>query len=110
MKKTTLILFALIGLFLCSCTSEVSEPIQSESQDGDMKITVQGNRSSSFDPFHVDVMVDIHDKKIESFIEVYADNITSENVTFNWSDNRHCVVSFTQRDNTNVSIPVSIEE
>lgn len=110
MKKITFILSLAIIALLSSCKSEESEPITSQSQDGEMIITVQGKRSTSLDPFHVEVIVDIHDKKIESFIEVYADEITKENVHFNWSDNRHCVVSFDQRDNTQVSVPISIED
>ena len=110
MKKFSLILSLVIISLLSSCKSEVTETITSQSQDGEMVITVQGKRSTSLDPFHVDVVVEIHDKKIESFIEVYADEITKENVHFNWSDNRHCVVSIDQRDDTQASIPISVED
>lgn len=110
MKKVSLLLSLIIIGFLSSCNSEVSETITSQSQDGEMLITVKGQRSSSLDPFRVDVIVDIHNKKIESFIEVYADAITKDDVHFNWSDNRHCVVSFDQRDDTQVALPISIED
>ncbi len=110
MKKFSLILSLVLISLLSSCKNEVSETITSQSQDGEMVITVQGKRSTSLDPYHVDVIVEIHDKKIESFTEVYADKITKENVHFNWSDNRHCVVSIDQRDGTQASIPISIED
>lgn len=110
MKNITLLLSLVILSLLSSCKSEESEIITSKSEDGELVITVQGKRSTSLDPFHVDVTVAIHGKTIESFIEVYADSITEEGVHFNWSGNRRCIVSFDQRDNTQVSVPISIQD
>lgn len=111
MKKIICYSFLLPLLFLLnSCNPEESELITSTSEDGEMIVSVQGNRYSSMDPFKVNITVAVNEKTAEASTEVYADKLDATNVDFNWKSDRVCIVNFTERDGSVNAVPVSIEE
>ena len=107
MRIKALIVILFMALF-SSCSEEVSEPLESVSKDGKMSISVIGKRYSSFDPFMVEVKATLDESEFPVSLEIQADALTSENVRFEWRNNRGCTVSITQRDGSIIPIPVAI--
>lgn len=107
MRIKTLIIILFMAVF-SSCSEEVSEPLDSVSKDGKMTVTVIGKRYTSFDPFMVEVKAILDGSEFPVSLEIQADALTSENVSFKWKNNRACIVSITQRDGSVIPIPVAI--
>jgi hypothetical protein len=110
MKNLISLSLLVFSLFLFSCETETSPEFKSTSEDGEVVIRVQGTRSSSLDPYNVDISASIGDRKLEAMTEVYADSLTEENVSFSWSGNRQCVVRLTERDGQVKTVPIQVQD
>ncbi len=96
--------------FLSSCGSTQTQELVSQSSDKSGQIKVSGARSSSFDPFKTNIIIIGYNQSDTLMTEIYAKDLTNENVTFNWSDNSSCVLTFTQQDNSQRIMDVKFAE
>ena len=110
MKTNYLKSFFLLSILLTlvSCSKEQSPVISSTSENGNMSITVQGERYFSTDPYKVSVAATTDSKVFAVEVEVMADELSNENVSFEWQDNETCFVYITQRDGSVRTVPISV--
>lgn len=110
--KVQFILISLFSLlFLVGCGSESSEVFETKSPDGKISITAQGTTSViPLEPWRVDIKMTMEGKEpIESFVEVYADSLSTDNVKFTWKSEHECLITLTQRDGQKVNVPVKVQ-
>jgi len=101
MKFTIYSLLLILFASLASCSGKTEATIENTSPNGKAHITITGKRASIADGFKVDMKVKAYDFKegLLSF-EIYADDLTAENVRFDWVDDNNCDITFDQIDNT----------
>ncbi len=88
----------IIGFYGCGKTSST---VEHTSPNGKVKLTVLGNRSSSFDPWQVELKVKAYSFKEDQLsFEIYASDLNTGTVLFNWNDEEHCTIIFKLTDNT----------
>lgn len=100
----------IIGFYGCGKTYS---KIEHTSPNGKVKITVAGNRSTSLDSWQVELKVKAYSfNEDELTFEIYASDLNTETVKFNWIDEQHCTIVFKQTDNTErkFSLTASTEE
>ncbi len=110
MKKILPILLTLVtALSFQSCKNEKTEPLSSSSPDGKMTIEVVGEKIATGDPYTVTVTLDHENDKLDDAIstEIYAQQLDSSNVQFNWTSGMKCIITITEQDGKIRSIPVS---
>ncbi|HWB63454.1 MAG TPA: hypothetical protein VG603_08090, partial [Chitinophagales bacterium] len=62
-------------------------------------ITITGTRPTAVDAWKVLIAVKAYDfKEGRLQFEIYADDLTEQNVKFDWKDDRHCLITITQRE------------
>ncbi len=108
MKKIQNILIGLVAVMLLSCGGVLqSEKIVEVSEDGRLTLEVEGKRDGKLEPFLVKIVA-----KKEGFepmlatMEIHHENITRENVKFDWKSNNHCIISIAHRDGKEEIAPV----
>ena len=96
----------LFGFYGCGKTSST---VEHTSPNGKVKLTVVGNRSTSLDSWQVELKVNAYEFKEDQLsFEIYASDLNSETVLFNWSDEQHCTIIFKQSDNTDRKFSLSV--
>lgn len=85
-------------------------PLETTSSDGRITIKLSGSQPSQFDPWTVNIEASAYGKEYSTFQEVYADELDTSNVTFKWVSEETCKVTFTQRDGTTVTVPITIQK
>jgi len=75
-----------------------------------MKIVLTASRSSSLDPWMVEIELSHAGKSTKVFQEFYAEEVSKNNVSFDWQSNTECIIQMTQRDGEIISIPVQVTE
>ncbi len=110
--KTTSIFLCLVVLtgFLFSCGSTKTEQLNSESPDKSNVIKVSGTRSIGLDPFQASIIIKGFEQSDTLVTEIYARDLTKENVTFNWADNTSCVLTFIQQDDSKRVLDIRFSE
>ena len=109
MKTIFYIMFVFMtGFFLCS--TEVIAPIESFSGDKEMKVSISASRSTSLDPWMLEIELRHAGVKNEVFQEFYADEVSKKNVSFQWKSNRKCLIQLTQRDGVVITVPIEVNE
>lgn len=98
MKKT--ITAILLATLLVSCKEEIREGINSKSPDGKTTLSVSAKGTGIVEPWRTTLKADSEGVKGEVIFEFYAGDVSHENVTFVWNKEGNCVVTFTQRDDT----------
>ncbi len=98
MKYFSLILV----LFLAACNGKTDASLESKSSDGQTQITITAKRATAADAWTADILVKSYNWKPGTLhvTEVYADDLNSQTVTFEWADANHCLITFKLRDNT----------
>lgn len=98
-------------LFLVGCETESSELFETKSPNGNISITAQGTTSIiPLEPWRVDIKMTMKDKEpISSFVEVYADSLSNDNVKFTWKSENECIITLIQRDGQKVTVPIKIQ-
>lgn len=91
--KKYLLLLVLPLLILSSCQGPI-ETIHFDSPDGDRSITVTGNRESAAGPIITRVTLKTPGMEDSFTFEHQASSLTKENVTAEWENNNHAVVTF----------------
>ena len=89
----------IISFFLFSCKNEKVQILDS-SPDKKIKITILGEKSSTVDPFMVNIKTEGYGYNETISTEIYASTLDSNNVKFNWRNNKECYFIFLQQDNT----------
>lgn len=107
MKQTCCIIL-IVTLLLCSCGKEYSKPIETFSSDKEIKITLNGTRSNVLDSWLVEIELDHAGTQSKVVQEFYADEISRKNITFEWKTQRACLIHFTQRDGSVITVPVKV--
>ena len=109
MKTVYALMFVLIA-GLVSCSSETSAPIESFSADKAMKVSVTGSRSSSLDPWMLDIELTHAGVSSKVQQEFYANEVSEKNVVFQWESNTMCLIRLTQRDGVVITVPIEVNE
>jgi len=95
----SLILFS--SLLMVSCSGETSAYYQHVSPNGKVKVNVEGHRATAIESWKVDMKVNAYDfKEGKLSFEIYAKNLNKDNITFTWSDERNCIITIKQQDNS----------
>ena len=101
--------FALGAIVLfSSCSEEVTNPVVSVSEDGQMTITIVGKRYNSFDPYMLTITAVLDGEEYPAKVEAQIDALTDDIVKFDWKGNRNCNIYITQRDGVVIPVPVGI--
>ncbi|HSY62905.1 MAG TPA: hypothetical protein VK796_13565 [Cytophaga sp.] len=109
MKTISYIMLVLIaGLY--SCTKETIAPIESFSADKKMQITLTASRTNTLDPWMVEIELAYDGNKNKVFQEFYANEVSKNNVSFEWTSNRTCLIQLTQRDGVIINVPIEVNE
>lgn len=100
--KTSLYISLVLLLVLAGCNGKTAATMETTSPDGKTKLTIDFKRSTIADPWTADMKVKAYSWKEGSLhvVEIYADDISSQTVLFDWSDTNHCLITFKLRDNT----------
>lgn len=104
----TIFLFV-ITLYFFACESQKAETITSESPDGKIKITVDGQKVP-LEPWKVALRVqsEQHANFDETLnFEFHADKLNEETVQFSWRDNNSCSINFLQQDGSRRTLDLS---
>ena len=100
---------------LSSCSGPLkTERVTSTNATGTLKIDVFGKRNNSVDAFKaytevIRLLPEGNDTIKGAFTEVYASDLTSENVRFDWSSEERCVISLEHRDGKVNKVPVFVQ-
>lgn len=106
MKNTLYIPLILLSICL-GCSSETKE-LRSKSPDKSAEIIIDGTKAF-LGPWDLTITKVKKGKTDQVSMEMYADDITPENIRFIWNDNNTCTLSFTERDNTIRNLEVIFE-
>jgi hypothetical protein len=88
---------------MVSCNGKTAAKLENTSPNQKVHTTVTGTRSSSVDPWKVVIDVKAFDfQKGQLKFEIYADDLTDQNVQFSWKDDETCLITFTERDDKRV--------
>ncbi|MCS6822872.1 MAG: hypothetical protein NZ529_01155 [Cytophagaceae bacterium] len=109
-KIYNFILYTLATLILFSCGSTKVDDIVSESPDKKGKIKISASRSNSLDPFDVTINLSGYGQDRSITMQIFASNLSPENVLFDWKNNTDCVVTFIQQDDTKRVLYIRIDE
>ena len=94
-------IFIICLITLASCGGKTETSLKNESPNGKVKIAIDAKRATSIESWKVELKVKAYDfKEGKLEFEIYAKDLTSENVSFDWTDVTHCTITFKQQDNT----------
>jgi len=100
---TSLLIFCFL---LSSCETKKSE-IQSVSPDGMASITVSGTKSF-MEPWKLVIEIKAGEKSNKMETELYADEINKNNILFNWTDNKTCVLTLVHQDGESRMVEITL--
>lgn len=110
MKKIVIYcLTFILALLALACQKEETSKLSSSSADGQMQISVYGERVSSLEPYTAHIILTHGGEDMEVTTEVYADKLDESNVRFDWKSNETCHVIFTHRDGQKNVVPVEVK-
>jgi|JI9StandDraft_1071089.scaffolds.fasta_scaffold78123_1 hypothetical protein len=99
MKKLPFLALSCFVLFLVSCGNSSKITLLKTSPDKQIKITILAERDLSLEPWKVKLSVQAYDFKEGSLaFQIYATDITDENVKLEWQDKYHCLITFEESD------------
>ena len=88
-------------LILVSCGGKTETSLKKVSPNGKVNITVEAKRATAIESWKVDLKVKAYSfREGKLAFEIYAKDLTDENVSFDWKDDTHCTIIFKQQDNT----------
>jgi len=101
LKKVSFILCVSVMFVLYGCSGKTETALEHKAPNGKVVINITAKRTTSVESWKVDMNVKAYDFKPGKLsFEIYAADLTTENVKFDWVDDKHCHISFTQQDNT----------
>ena len=103
MKFNTCLLLFFVAV-LTSCNGGKTETaLYHTSPNGKVKINIEATRTTGIESWKTEMKVKAYNfEEGKLAFEIYAKDLTNENVTFTWKDDTHCIITFTQQDNTEV--------
>ena len=111
MKNLFALLFFAFTIAISSCGSKTSATIESTSANGKVKVTVEGTRSISFDPFKTKITVKAYEfKEGKLMFEIMAGDLNKQNVKFNWQDDNNCTITIEESDKNVRSFQLMADE
>jgi hypothetical protein len=113
MKKTSHVLFSFIFaalLTLSACGGGENFDYVSTSPSGDATVTLKGTKNNFADPYMVNINIKGYGQNETVGREIYAGNLSTENVSVVWSDDHNCIITFLQQDDTKVKMAVTVGE
>lgn len=104
-RHSFLLLLLLTSMIFGSCESKTKQ-MKSLSPDGKAEIILHGNKSS-MEPWKLQIELK-HDGKSTKMgeVEMYAGEISNENVLFIWNNDRQCTLKLVEQDDVTREIPV----
>jgi len=101
LKRASLILFMSVLLVMSGCSGKTETALEHKAPNGKVVINIIAKRTTTVESWKVDMNVKAYEFKPGKLsFEIYAKDLTEENVKFNWVDEKHCHITFTQQDNT----------
>ncbi|MDB5283941.1 MAG: hypothetical protein JWO06_3016 [Bacteroidota bacterium] len=99
MKSTLTTLSIICVLIITACNDKKTALVTNISPNKQVTTKVTATRPSAVDPWKVEIKVKAYDFK-EGYLslEVYSDDINDKNVTFDWKDDKNCLITIQQRD------------
>ena len=97
MKHLLISSLIVFGMFSCG-----NKNVELNSQDpkSNAHIKVIGEKTSSLDPYKVNIIVEANEKKESVGTEIFSGSLDSTNVNFEWQEPGVCLITFSQQDNT----------
>ena len=108
-KQKVYPILLLLSVFLYSCKKE-SIHLEDVSPDSKITITIKGEKSSSMDPFLVNITTKGYGFNETITTEIYSGTIDSNNLKFNWKSNKECYFVFLQQDNTTRKMHLKVDD
>ena len=97
----TFVIYFILFIGLTACGGKTSTTLVHHSDNEKVTITIEGTRATAIESWKVDMKVKSYDfKEGKLSFEIYAEDLNNENVSFNWIDETHCNIKFTQQDNS----------
>lgn len=97
--KDKLVIFFSVTFLLLACGGKTNTTLQHISPNGKVKVNIEGKRTSSVEAWKVDMNVKAYGfEEGKLSFEIYADDISDENVSFEWEDEFHCKIIIRQSD------------
>lgn len=98
MKKYTYIVLVTTFL-LAACSGKTKTSLKHLSPNGKVSINIEGHRAASIESWKVDMKVKAYDfKEGKLTFEIYAEDLTDKNVSFDWKDDKNCIISLKEQD------------
>ncbi len=100
-KKAGITVCLSILLMLVGCSGKTETSLEHKAPNGKVTINITGKRATSVESWKVDMQVKAYSFKPGKLsFEIYAEDINNDNVKFDWVDEKHCKITFTQQDNS----------
>lgn len=97
------ILFCSLPFILFSCGSKHAE-LRSKDPKSTATVRLSAEKGTSFDPFLVNIEVSSNELKETIGTEIFASQLDSTNVHFEWQQPGMCLIKFKQQDDTERTI------
>lgn len=100
MKLYHFAIICIITVFT-ACNGKTDALIEQTSPNRKAKLTITAKRPNIMDAWQVTMKVKAYDfKEGQLAFEAMAEDISSETVKFDWTDDNNCIITFTLRDDT----------
>jgi hypothetical protein len=95
------LLYLLLVTSFLSCGGKTVTSLHKESPNGKVKIHIEANRTTAIESWKVVMRVKAYNFKEGSLkFEIFAKDLTDENVSFIWQDDHNCEIIFKQQDDS----------
>ena len=108
--KLNYLIFLLTAGVLWSCGPTKTQEIVFESADKSNLIKVSGKRTTSLDPFQANIVISGFEQSDTLVTEIYAKDLTKENVLIVWPDNNSCALTFVQQDDSKRTLNIRFSQ
>lgn len=103
-------LLSIFLLFCLACSKKESEKITIVSPDRSVEVNIKGTKASFADPFITDIEIKAFGNSETVSTEVYAEELSQENIEYEWRSNKNLRLSFHQQDDTQRSFLIHVDE
>jgi hypothetical protein len=106
--KLPVLNFCLPLVFCLALSCGKKAEIQSTSPNGAANIQLLAEKPTFADPFKVNILIKSDSLSEKAGIEIFAGDLTDENVTFRWTDDQHCTLEIEQQDGIKRSFAIVV--
>lgn len=98
-ERITSVLLGFIVIGFSSCNQKKVSTVVNQSPDKNVIVIINASRPSAVDAWKVVINVKAYSfKEGKLFFEVYDDDLTDQNIKFEWQDNNNCLITVPERD------------